>query len=204
MAAPNDVSDQWRSAAVVVVTMPAGQHEAGDYQRRDSNYFHHHERTLRASASFHAQTIDESQDGEGRCGDYPVAGVQTGEVQKVAGEGDGYGRHTSGIDDQQQHPAVKKCDRGMIGLAEVSVLTADCGKRGRQFSPNKSAAHSDNAAKNPGSQDQCWSMDLLRDDVGIYEDARTDDAAHDQHGGVKETKLTCQAWLRSGGVNCGR
>ena len=86
----------------------------------------------------------------------------------------------------------------MVGVAQVRILTAHFRQRGRQFSPDKSAAHSDDTAKNPGSQDQCGGMHLLRDDVGIDENAGTDDAAHDQHGGVKEAKLTCQTWLRSG------
>ena len=126
--------------------------------------------------------------------------MQTGEVEEVPGEGDRYGRHTSGLDDEQQHPSVEKCDRGMIGLAQVSVLTAHFRQRGCQFSPYKGAAHSNDPAKNPGRQDQCGSMHLLRDDVGIYENAGTDDAAHDEHGGIEEAKLTCQAWLGSGCV----
>jgi hypothetical protein len=96
-----------------------------------------------------------------------------------------YGRHASSLDDKQQHPPVEKCDRWMIGLAEVRVLTANFGKRGRQFSPDEGAAYSNNAAKNPGSQDQCWSVHLLRNDVGIDENTGADDAAHDEHGGVE-------------------
>src|SRR4029077_20636677 len=88
----------------------------------------------------------------------------------------------------------------MIGLAQVSVLTAHFRQRSCQFSPDKGAAHSNDPAKNPGRQDQCGSMHLLRDDVGIDENPGTDDAAHDQHGGVEEAKLTCQAWLRRGCV----
>ena len=126
--------------------------------------------------------------------------LQAGKIEKVAREGDRYSRHASGLDDKQQHPSIQKCDRWVIGLAQVSVLTAHFGQRGRQFGPYKGAAHSDNPAKNPSSQDQRWGMHLLRHHVGIYEYAGTDDAAHDQHGDVEQPKLTRQAWLRSGCV----
>ena len=204
MAAPNDVSDQWRSAAVVMVgRLPVNTRPAITSAEIATIFITMSVLCVRPPA-FTPRQLMSVKMARAAVATTQSRTVQTGQVQKVAGEGDGYGRHTTGIDDQQQHPAVEKCDRWMIGFAEVSILTADGGERGRQFSPNESAAHSDNAAKNPGGEDQCWSMDLLRDNVGIYEDSGTDDAAHDEHGGVKKAKLACQACLGSGGVNCAR
>lgn len=146
----------------------------------------YHERTLRTSAGFHAEAVDKRQRTECHGRDQPVRRVHPGKLDKVAREGDRYSRHASSLDDEQQHPSIQKCNRWMIGLAQVSVLAADFGQRGRQFSPYKGAAHSNHAADNPGSQDQRWGMHLLRYYVRIYEYAGTDDAAHDQHGGVEQ------------------
>ena len=47
-------------------------------------------------------------------------------------------------------------------------------------------------------------MHLLRDDIGIDEDAGADNASHDDHGGVEQSDLAKQAgwrrlWYRVGG-----
>ena len=154
MAAPNDVSDECRSAAVVDGHMLAAQNRPGNHHAGDGDDLHHHENALRASAGFHSEAVDERERAERYGRDDPIRRVQTGELEKVAGEGDRYRRHASGLYDEQQYPSIEKRDCRVVGLAQVGVLASDFRQRGGQFSPDECAAHSDDAAEDPGSENQ--------------------------------------------------
>ena len=54
---------------------------------------------------------------------------------------------------------------------------------------DKGPEHRDHSARNPGGQDKHRRMDPLGHDIGIDEDPRADNAAHDQHRRVKGAEL---------------
>ena len=76
----------------------------------------------------------------------------------------------------------------MIGLAQVEILTAGAGQARGQFRPDECAQQSQDAAENPDAENQEWRVDMQGDHVGIDEDARAYDSAHDDHGGVEKVE----------------
>ena len=80
----------------------------------------------------------------------------------------------------------------MKRLAQIRILAADGRASRRQLRIDECAQHRNDAARDPHSKNQQRRVHLLRDDVGVDEDAGTDDAAHHDHGGVEEPNLTKQ------------
>ena len=173
-----------------------GERQPVNDQRGDGGDLHHHQCALRPAATFYAQAIDERKQAEGDRRNQPVLSKRAREFNEIACEGDGNRRHAPRLDDQQQHPPVEERDRGMVGLAQVSVLASDCGQCRCQFRPDESATQTDDAAENPCAQNQRGRVYLPRDHIRIDEDAGTDNAPHDHHGRVEQTQLAHQA--RSG------
>lgn len=75
----------------------------------------------------------------------------------------------------------------MKSLAQVCVLSADFGLRRREFRINERAKQCDDAAQHPRAENEYGRVNLLRDDIRIDEDARTDDAAHYNHRRIKQS-----------------
>ena len=76
----------------------------------------------------------------------------------------------------------------MIGLAQIKILSARARQARRQFGPDECAEQGQAAAEKPDSQNQEWSVYAEGDHVRIDEDARADDAAHHDHGGIEHSK----------------
>src|SRR3954465_6586400 len=76
----------------------------------------------------------------------------------------------------------------MIGIAQVRVLPADLGAQRRELRIRERAEQRDDAAGYPRADDQRRCVDRARHDVRVDEDARTDDAAHHDHGGVERAE----------------
>src|SRR5580692_5488484 len=90
----------------------------------------------------------------------------------------------------------------MKRLAQIGVLTANHGQTGSQFGVDKAAEQGNEAAGNPGAQDQRRGMHLVSNYVWVYEDPRADDPTHDGHRGTKQAKLpgesavVCRSFVR--------
>ena len=104
---------------------------------------------LRTPRQLMAVEHEKSDGGESQSGTGDVR-----QLEDIAGEGDGHGRHASGLDDEQQSPSVEECDGRVIGIAKVGVLSADCGHRGGQLGVDERAEQGDDAAGDPRAQDQ--------------------------------------------------
>src|SRR5262245_34813878 len=80
----------------------------------------------------------------------------------------------------------------MKRLTEEGVLTADLRHHRAQLGEDKCAGQCDQSARRPYRQDQKRRLDRLRDDVRVDEDARSDDAADDDHRRVEEVELASE------------
>jgi hypothetical protein len=133
-------------------------------------------------------------------------GGHAGQVDEVPREGYGDGCHPAGLNHQQQYPAIKKRECRVIGLAKIRILSADCGKSGREFGPYECPAQADEPAEEPRSYDERGRVHLTGNDIRVDENAGADDSAHHRHGGVEQAKLAGQARpdvARGGGVVLG-
>src|SRR5579864_2972688 len=84
------------------------QERSRKYQQRDGRNFQNHEPALDCSSRTHAHAVDYGEHGQGNQSDLPLAGVPSGEFQKIAREGDGYGGHSAGLYYQEQHPSIEE------------------------------------------------------------------------------------------------
>ena len=109
------------------------------------------------------------------------------QFQKVARERYRDRRHAAGLNHQQQHPSVQKSGQRMKRVAQVCILPAHIRHARRQLGIDERAQHRHHAARHPHPEDQHRRMDLPGHNVRIDEDARADDAAHDDHGGVEQS-----------------
>jgi hypothetical protein len=126
------------------------------------------------------------------------AGFEARNLAIVFGEGDGYGGHPAGLGDQQQHPSINERHAGMVGFAQVEYWPPESGRRVASSAQMKRAGHGQCAADQPDAQNQERRVHLLRDHIGIDEDAGADDAAHHDHGGVEEAGRAGGAVARGG------
>ena len=144
----------------------------------------HHEDILHTAARSHAHAIDDRQrsDDDDGC-DFLGA---SGEYElKIFGERDHHGRGATRVNHKQCHPAIKKSNRRMIGLAQVGVLAAYPRHAIRKFRVDKRTHERDCASRNPRGKNQRRRMNNFSDDIGIDKDSRAYDAAHHDHRGVK-------------------
>lgn len=74
----------------------------------------------------------------------------------------------------------------MKSLAQVCVLSADLRVMRGEFGIDERAEQRNNAACKPRAENERGRVNLLRDDVRIDEDARTDDAAHHNHRRIEQ------------------
>ena len=82
----------------------------------------------------------------------------------------------------------------MIRLSEIDILAARGGGQARgELSPDKRAAHCEQTTDYPHAKYQKWRMHSVRYLGRIGENSRAYDAAHHEHGGIEQSKLT--AWL---------
>ena len=80
----------------------------------------------------------------------------------------------------------------MVGIAQVGVLAAGLRPQRGELRVSERAEERDDAAGDPGQEDEGGGVDMPRDDVRVDEDAGADDAAHDEHGGVEGTEAAGQ------------
>src|SRR5690349_17767585 len=90
----------------------------------------------------------------------------------------------------------------MKRLAQIRILPADVGPRRRQFGPDERRSQCEQTTDHPRAQNQKRRVHLPRDDCRVHEDARADNAAHDDHGRVEETETPRESWISiSGGLS---
>src|SRR2546430_6557392 len=78
----------------------------------------------------------------------------------------------------------------MIRLAQVKILAACSRETSGELGPDKCAAHCDDPAEHPTAEDQKRCMNAVRHRGRIGKNSRAHDAAHHDHRGVKQPKLT--------------
>ncbi len=115
------------------------------------------------------------------------------QLQKISRKRDRDRRHSTGLNDEQQDPAVNERHRRMQCLAQIRILSAHDRQPHRQFRVDESADERDQSAGDPRAQDQRGSMDAFRDDVGIDENPRADDPAHHRHGRSEQAELATES-----------
>ena len=76
----------------------------------------------------------------------------------------------------------------MVRVAQVDVLTAGARCGGAEFGVGERADERDCAAGRPGAEDERRAVEAPGDDIGIDEDARTDDAADHDHRRVERAQ----------------
>jgi hypothetical protein len=116
-----------------------------------------------------------------------------GDFEKVSRERDGHGGHTPSLRNEQQDPSVDERDGWMEGFAQVCVLTSDLRPARSELGVDKGSGERDGSSGGPGAEDQERCVDLLCDYVGIDEDARTDDASHDEHHCIEQAQAAEEA-----------
>src|SRR2546421_287302 len=80
-------------------------------------------------------------------------------------------------------------------LAQVHVLPAlRSGQAPGKLSPDKCAAHRDQTAEHPDAEDQERRVDAMRHLGRISKNSGAHDAAHHDHRGVEQSKLTARLW----------
>src|SRR5689334_14325129 len=84
----------------------------------------------------------------------------------------------------------------MKRLSQVSILPAHLGPPCCQLCPDERSRERKQTTEHPGAEHQKRRVDLPRNDGRIHEDARPNDAAHDDHGGVEESEPAREFWLR--------
>ena len=144
---------------------------------------------LQPAARAHPETVDHREQRQRRRRDERVIQRPLRQLEEIAGKSHRHRRHAAGLDDEQQHPAVNESHRRMQRLAQISVLPADDRQPRGQLRVNKSAGQRDQPARDPRPENERRSVDPLRDDVGIDENARADDAAHHRHRRAEQAEL---------------
>ena len=109
------------------------------------------------------------------------------DAQELA-EGHAYRGDGSGLDDQEQRPAVEKSPQRAQRFAQVNVLAAGARHHGRQLPVGERAGDGQEPGHQPGGDEQRGRIDQPRDLRRDDEDARADHRAHDQGGGAGQAK----------------
>jgi hypothetical protein len=118
-----------------------------------------------------------------------------GELERVPGEGDRDRRHSTGVDDQEHRPATEEGHQRMEGLPEVGVLASHRRHPLRQLGVDEGAHQGHHPPHDPRPEDERRGVHVLGDDGRVDEDARADDAAHDQQGGLERPiRATRPGW----------
>jgi hypothetical protein len=112
------------------------------------------------------------------------------ELDEVTCEGDGNSGHAARLDNEQQNPAIQKCHTRMKRFSQVSILAANVGACRSEFCPNKSRRKCEQPTKYPCAKNQERSTNLKRNYGRVHKDARPNNAAHDDHGGIEETEFS--------------
>src|ERR1041384_6120736 len=136
----------------------------------------------------HPETVDDCEHREHDGGEISVWNRKICQFDKIPCERNRHCSHAACLNHEQQYPAIKKCDRRMKRFSQVSVLTADVRSQSSQFSPDECGGECKEAAKHPGAENQERSVNLKRDHRRIHKDPRADNAAHHDHGGIKEAE----------------
>ena len=84
----------------------------------------------------------------------------------------------------------------MHRIPQIDVLATRFRALGRKFRVDERASQRYQTTNSPGSQNQKRSVDLLRHNIGICEDARANDPAHYDHRGVEETETASEMRFR--------
>ena len=121
-----------------------------------------------------------------------IAGGQAADLSKISRERDRNGGHPAGLRHQQQHPAVEKRDRRMVGLAQVEILASSAGQPRGEFRPDERAEQREQASQRPAAENQEWGVHAKRDDVRVDENSGADDATHHDHGGIEDSQTRSQ------------
>src|SRR5690349_5160531 len=121
--------------------------------------------------------------------------MPSSQLKEVARERDRDRRHAAGLDYQQQRPAIEESEERMVSFAQIGILPADLWQTLSQFGVDERTGKRNDAARDPRSQNERRSVDLLGDHVGIDEDTRPNNAAHHQHCRVEESKPARELWL---------
>src|SRR5438094_4451088 len=167
----------------------AAAEKTEEFEHADSGDRDERHGGLHAAAGTDAEAIDRSEKRQGRGGDERIVDGPLREFEEIARERDGEKKKPTSLNDEKQHPAVKKCDAGMERFAKISVLAADHGQPRGQFGVNEATKECDEAARDPHRQDEEGGVDAFGDEIRIDENSRTDDAAHDGHSGAEKAEV---------------
>ena len=115
------------------------------------------------------------------------------------GEGDRDRRDGSGLDHQEQRPAVEKTPERAVGFAQINVLSARSRHHGGQFAVAQGADEGERAGEEPHDQEPAGRTDLPRNVRRNDEDARPDHRAGDNHDGIQQAKPLNEFIVRAGG-----
>ena len=83
----------------------------------------------------------------------------------------------------------------MQSFAQVGILPADYRETRGQFRIDESADQCDQSARDPNAHDERGRLHALRDQVGVDENSRADDAAYHSHDGAEKTELTSESLM---------
>ncbi len=169
--------------------VPPPSSDSGRHQRCDRPHFHQHQGALQITAGSGAQAIDGREPQEDGRGDRAVAPRRAADFPVVSRKRYCYGGHSAGLRHEQEHPAVDEGHRRMISLAQIEILPARSGQARGQFRPDEGSQQGQRTARHPDAQDEKRRVHLPCDHARVHEDARPDDAAHHQHGGVEDAEL---------------
>src|SRR4051812_2102325 len=86
----------------------------------------------------------------------------------------------------------------MVGLAKIKILAAGLRQSCREFRQDNPAEQRQHTAEEPHTQNQKRRVNVQGNDIGIDENARADDASHDDHGGVERVQASRWGWRGQG------
>ena len=115
-------------------------------------------------------------------------------AERHADGGDG-----SGLDDEEQRPAVEKSPQRAQRFAQVNVLPAGMRHHGSQFTVGQRAGDGHEAGHQPGADQQRGRVGQARDVGGDDEDAGADHRAHDQRGRAGKAEPFYELAVAGGG-----
>src|ERR1700723_2400217 len=165
---------------------------AAAHNHHDGQNPQHHKKTLHAASRPYAHTVYCRERDYHRNRRYFLRDRASGKFAKVFSEGHSDGRCSARINHQYAHPSVEKTEQRVVSLANVSVLPTHFRHAIRKFSVNKSSHQREEPARQPGTQNHSRRVHQLRHHIGVDEYAGTDDPAHHQHGGVKNSQASNQ------------
>ena len=140
---------------------------------------------LRVEADIHVAQHHRAE-GDGRNlpeMQYPVRrGDRRKEDAEKLAECHADGGDGSGLDDQEERPAVEKSPERAQRFAQINVLAAGTRHHGGQFAVGQRAGDGQETGHQPGADQQRGRVGKARDVGGDDEDAGADHGAHDQRG----------------------